>query len=450
SAPTAKPQEAPAKGPAPARSRDQDANLERASTAARELHDALTLWMTEQGVDPTLMPEDELLERVRQGLEECLPKVTVELPKGVTQEALSELVEREVVGLGALEALVADESVEEVFVNGPRYVAVTRSGQQSLTDLYFSGEESLTDIVNRLLSRAGIMPSPEIPVVDARLKDGSKLLAVMSPVSPKGPVVTWRRARTQAQSVDELAANGTISQPMVEFLETCMQARRNVLIVGPADAGKTTLLGAVASLIDDSERVFTVEEAAELVLPQPQVVSLETRPPRPDGAGGVDLAALVRSALRMHPGRLVVGEVRGGEALPLLQAMSAGQDGTLLSVHAHSPRDCLARLEMMVLMGGQDLPVKAVRELIANAVDVIIMVTRFSDGSRRVTQVCEVSGMEVDIITMQDIFTYRREGAEDNGAGKGRFLATGFVPRFYEDLQQRGMSPNMGIFREDG
>jgi pilus assembly protein CpaF len=285
-------------------------------------------------------------------------------------------------------------------------------------------------------------------MVDARLKDGSRVNAIIPPLALKGPSITIRKFKKEVMSVEELINHGTFNQGMAEFMETCVMARKNVVVSGGTGSGKTTTLNCLSAFIPSTERIVTIEDAAELQLHQDHLVSLESRPANIEGKGEVKIRDLVRNSLRMRPDRIIVGECRGGETLDMLQAMNTGHDGSLTTVHSNSPRDSLARLETMVLMAGMDLPVKAIREQIGSAVDIIIHQSRFSDGSRRVTRISEVTGMEVDIITLQDIFYFKQEGFDEDGRVQGRFVASGFIPKFYDDLQRRGISVNMDIFRE--
>jgi pilus assembly protein CpaF len=304
-------------------------------------------------------------------------------------------------------------------------------------------------VIERIVAPIGRRIDESSPLVDARLKDGSRVNAIIPPLALKGPCITIRKFKRDKLQVSDLIKYKSITPQMAEFLEMCVKAHKNVVISGGTGSGKTTLLNVVSSFIQDDERIVTVEDAAELQLTQDHWVQLESRPPNLEGKGAITIRDLVKNCLRMRPDRIIVGECRAGEALDMLQAMNTGHDGSLTTLHANTPRDALARLETMVLMAGMDLPVKAIREQIASAVHMIVQQTRFSDGSRRVTYISEVSGMEVDIVTMQDIFYFKQEGFSEEGKVRGRYVATGFVPRFYDDLQRRGIPVNMGIFREE-
>jgi pilus assembly protein CpaF len=285
--------------------------------------------------------------------------------------------------------------------------------------------------------------------VDARLADGSRVNAIIPPLALKGPAITIRKFKKDLLSGQDLISFGTLTAQMAEFLDTCVKVRKNIVISGGTGSGKTTLLNVLSSYIPETERIVTIEDAAELQLAQDHWIQLESRPANIEGKGEITIRDLVRNSLRMRPDRIVVGECRGGEALDMLQAMNTGHDGSLTTLHANTPRDALSRLETMVLMSGMELPMKAIREQIANAVNLIVQQTRFADGSRRIAAISEISGMEMDVITMQDIFVFKQEGFDAEGRVEGKFVATGFVPKFFDDLQRRGIPVNMDIFREE-
>jgi pilus assembly protein CpaF len=348
----------------------------------------------------------------------------------------------------ALEALLGDAEISEIFVNGPHQILFRKNGALRAADSFFSSEESVALVVKRILAGSGVPFDAQNPIGEARLGDGTRVNAVHHAAAVKGPVVTLSRSSQREASLEELVDEGVLSGPMAAFLEVCVKARRNVVVCGGAGAGVGTLLHAVASQIPERERIVTVEQVARLKLPQPHVVSLEPRPQRGGGGCATSMRGLVANALRMRPDRLVVHEVSSGEAMELSIAMGGGQDGTLFSTYASSARDCLDRLETMILMAGQDLPARVLREQIANSLDVVVLMTRFADGSYRVTEIAEVVGTEVDMITTNDVFTFRREGFDDGGGVMGRFASSGTPPRFYEDLQRRGEQVDLAIFRE--
>lgn len=383
----------------------------------------------------------QLLDRI---LEEEDLQVSPTERRGFVRQILSDTF-----GLGPLDDLLTDDSVTEIMCNGPERIYVERRGTIELTDLAFADEAQLRAIINRIARSSGRRIDESSPMVDARMADGSRMNAILPPLALNGPVLTIRRFPNERLTADALVAMGTYTPELMRMLAACVRGRLNIVVSGGTSSGKTTALNVLSSFIDPRERIVTIEDSAELTMQQPHVITLEARPPNAEGEGEVTIRDLVRNALRMRPDRLIIGECRAGEALDMLQAMNTGHDGSLTTLHANTPRDALARLETMVLMAGMDLPVKAIREQIASAVHMIVQQTRFSDGSRRVTYISEVSGMEVDIVTMQDIFYFKQEGFNEEGKVRGRYVATGFVPRFYDDLQRRGIPVNMGIFREE-
>jgi len=335
-------------------------------------------------------------------------------------------------------------------VNAPDELYVERKGKLEKAAKAFSSAKAVLGVIERIVAPLGRHIDESSPLVDARLPDGSRVNAIIPPLALKGPAITIRKFKRDLLTAEHLCGLGALTRPMAAFLDACVNARRNVVISGGTGSGKTTLLNVLASYIPSAERIVTIEDAAELAIRQEHWVQLEARPPNIEGKGAVPIRELVRNALRMRPDRIVVGEVRGGEALDMLQAMNTGHDGSLTTLHANTPRDALARLETMVLMSGMDLPVRAIREQIASAVHLVVQQQRFADGTRKVTAIAEVSGMETDVISMQDIFLFKQEGLHPDGRVAGRFVATGFVPAFYDDLQRRGMPVDMSIFREEG
>jgi pilus assembly protein CpaF len=342
---------------------------------------------------------------------------------------LFEAIAAEILGYGPIEPLLNDDSVSEIMVNGPKQVYAERSGRLELTDVQFQDDDHVMRVIDRIVSPLGRRIDESSPMVDARLPDGSRINAIIPPISLVGPVLTIRKFARDPLTTDDLVRYGTMTQEMVVFLEACVKARLNVVVSGGTGSGKTTTLNVLSSFIPDDERIVTIENAAELQLRQDHVVTLESRPSNIEGRGEVTIRDLVVNSLRMRPERIVVGECRGGEALDMLQAMNTGHDGSMTTAHANSPRDTLSRLETMVLMGGVDLPVRAIREQIAAAVDVIVQQSRMKDGSRRITHVTEVQGMEGDVIVLQDIFTFEQTGIE-NGKIVGRLKPTGIRPKF--------------------
>jgi len=403
-------------------------------------------------LDLDALGSDELWQKAEASVRQIVSRMdqTGELDPHLDRDELIEDVLNEALGLGPLETWLADDSVSEIMVNSPTQVYVEREGRLERVEKAFSSAQAVMGVIERIVAPLGRHIDESSPFVDARLPDGSRVNAIIPPLALKGPCITIRKFKRDLLGVDSLIGFGTLTLPMAQFLETCVRVRRNVVISGGTGSGKTTLLNVLAGYIPQQERIVSIEDAAELQLPQDHWIQLESRPANIEGKGQITIRDLVRNALRMRPDRIVVGECRGGEALDMLQAMNTGHDGSLTTLHANSTRDALARLETMVLMSGMELPVRAIREQIASAVNVILQQTRFADGSRKVTAVSEVSGMEQDVITLHDVFRFKQEGFDDQGAVVGRFVATGFVPKFYDDLQQRGIPVDMEIFREEG
>ncbi len=361
------------------------------------------------------------------------------------RERLFEGIVAEILGFGPLEILLADEAVSEIMVNGPERVFVERKGKLSLTSITFESNEHVMKVIDRIVSPLGRRIDESSPYVDARLPDGSRVNAIIPPLALNGPVLTIRKFEKDPLTIDDLVRFGSMSAETAEFLQACVMGRLNIVVSGGTGSGKTTLLNVLSSFIPDDERIITVENAAELQLNQIHVVTLESRPPNIEGKGEVSIQDLVINTLRMRPDRVVVGECRGGETLDMLQAMNTGHDGSLTTAHANSPRDMLSRLETMCLMAGMDLPVRAIREQIASAVDMIVQQQRLRDGSRKVTHCTEIQGMEGDVVVMSDIFAFEQQGME-NGKIIGRLKPTGLRPKFYERIEAAGISLPANIF----
>ena len=368
------------------------------------------------------------------------------LPRGIDCDRLEREVLDEALRLGPLEELLADDAVSEIMVNGPSQVYVERHGRLELTDMQFMDDASVLAVIERIVSPIGRRIDESQPYVDARLADGSRVNAIIPPLSLSGPVITIRKFAKKKLTVEDFIRFGTWSRNAAEFMKACVMMRKNIVVAGGTGSGKTTLLNLLSGFIPASERIVTVEDAAELRLAQPHVVRLEARPPNIEGRGAVPIRDLVKNCLRMRPDRIIVGECRGGEALDMLQAMNTGHDGSLTTVHANSPRDVVARLETMVLMSGMELPSRAIREQIASAVDIVIHESRLSDGSRKVVAISEVTGLEGQQIVMQDIFVFRQSGVDENGKVVGVFQPTGAVPTFYEHLKSRGLRLDVAAF----
>ena len=355
------------------------------------------------------------------------------------RERLVEEVRHELFGLGPLEPLLADPSVCDILVNSPQNIYVERHGKLERSEVTFKDNEHLMRVIERIVSSVGRRIDESSPMVDARLKDGSRVNAIIPPLSLDGPVMSIRRFGADPLRIDKLIEYGALTRDIADMFQMCVHARLNVLISGGTGSGKTTLLNALSAYIPEEQRIVTIEDSAELQLQQPHVVRLETRPPNIEGKGEVTQRDLVRNALRMRPDRIVIGEVRGGEAIDMLQAMNTGHDGSLTTIHANTPRDALTRIETMIQMTGMHLSEKAMRSQIASAIDLVIQGARLSDGTRRITSISEITGMEGDIITMQEIFQFERRGVDKEGKVIGQFKATGVRPRFAERLKQYGM-----------
>jgi len=362
------------------------------------------------------------------------------------KDRLSQEVLDEVFGLGPLEPLLKDDTISDILVNTYRSVYIERKGLLEKTNIQFRDDAHLMSIIDRIVSAVGRRVDESSPMVDARLADGSRVNAIIPPLSIDGPTLSIRRFGRDPLSADELMSNHTITPEMLELMQGCVRARLNVLISGGTGAGKTTLLNVLSSYISNRERIVTIEDAAELQLHQEHVVRLETRPPNIEGKGAIRQRQLVINSLRMRPDRIVVGEVRGEEALDMLQAMNTGHDGSLTTIHANAPRDALSRLETMVAMANLNIPDTAIRRQIASAIDVVIQVSRLSDGTRKLTTLAEIVGMEGEVVTMQDIFEFKKMGIGENGEVLGEFRATGIRPKFSEQLIASGIRLPMDMF----
>ena len=367
-------------------------------------------------------------------------------PEELDREELARQVLDEAVGLGPLEGLLEDRDVTEVMVNSAEEIFYEKAGRLYKSPVTFTNDQAVHSAIERIVAPIGRRIDESSPMVDARLKDGSRVNAVIPPLALKGPCITIRKFPEERLTPRNLIEFGSISSPMMEFLQTAVNNRCNVIISGGTGSGKTTLLNVLSGFIPDDERIITVEDAAELKLPQPNLISLEARPPNQEGKGAITIRDLIRNCLRMRPDRIVVGECRGGEALDMLQAMNTGHDGSLTTIHSNSPRDCLSRLEVMVMMSGMDLPVQAIREQIASATDIIIQQTRFSCGTRKVTSITEVSGVEGGRVQSGELFRFAQEGYDEDGKVQGKLVSTGHVPELYENLRDRGISVDLSMF----
>ena len=367
------------------------------------------------------------------------------IPLGDRERLVEELIS-EILGLGPIEPLLKDPSVTEVMVNGPDSIYIERKGRLQKTDVRFRNTEHLMHIIDRIVTAVGRRVDESSPMVDARLADGSRVNVIIPPLSLTGPCVTIRKFSKDVLTVDKMIEFGSFDQRMAEFLEDCVKGRLNIVVSGGTGSGKTTLLNVLSSYVPATERIVTLEDSAELQLKQDHVVTLETRPPNIEGEGEVTMRDLVRNALRMRPDRIIVGECRTGEALDMLQAMNTGHDGSMTTAHANSARDALSRLETMVLMSGMELPLRAIRSQIASAVDIIVQIARLRDGSRKIINIAEVTGMESDIITLQDLFYFENHGVDQDGRITGAFLTSGLRPLCTEKLAMNGVTLPPDLF----
>jgi len=355
-------------------------------------------------------------------------------------------IEDEVMGLGPLEPLLADKTVSDILVNGPKQVYVERRGKLERTNIEFNDDRHLMGIIDRIVSAVGRRIDESSPMVDARLKDGSRVNAIIPPLALDGPMMSIRRFSVEMLKVQDLINLGSMTEASAQVLQAVVKNRMNVLVSGSTGAGKTTLLNLLSGFIPEDERIVTIEDSAELQLQQPHVVRLETRPANIEGKGEVPARELVRNSLRMRPERIIVGEVRGGEALDMLQAMNTGHDGSLTTVHANTPRDALARIENMVAMTGINFPTKGLRSQIASAIDIVVQIERMEDGKRRLVSIQEINGMEGDIITMSELFKFNRRGMSANNEVLGELAPTGIIPAFHKDLARKGIDLPVSVF----
>jgi pilus assembly protein CpaF len=428
-----------------------DPRVERYNQLQKEIHDRLIEYLDLRRLDIDKLGDEELWDRTEKAIRDIIDQMEVdgEIEDDVDHEQLVTDVLNEALGLGPLEAFLADDDISEIMVNHAAQIYIERKGKLVLSDKTFSSNQAVLGVIERIVAPIGRRIDESSPLVDARLKDGSRVNAIIPPLALKGPCITIRKFKREKLKIQDLIKYKTLTPQMAEFIEMCVKARKNIVISGGTGSGKTTTLNVTSNFIPDDERIVTVEDAAELQIFQEHWVQLESRPANLEGKGQITIRDLVKNCLRMRPDRIVVGECRSGETLDMLQAMNTGHDGSLTTLHANNPRDAIARMETMVMMAGMDLPLKAIREQIASAVNIIVQQTRFSDGSRKITYISELSGMEVDVVTMQEIFQFRQEGFDDQNRVRGRFVASGFVPKFYDELQRRGIPVNMNIFREE-
>jgi len=395
-----------------------------------------------------VMGEGEIRSAVTDVVEEFLRAESLPLNVDERNHLIRELID-DLTGLGPLEPFLKDPTVSDILCNGYRQVFIERGGKLEKTAARFVNDNHMRNIIDRIISRVGRRIDESSPMVDARLPDGSRVNAIIPPLAIDGPMLSIRRFAVNPLKMDDLIKYHTLTDEIARFLAACVTARLNVMISGGTGAGKTTLLNVLSGFIPFDERIVTIEDSAELQMQQEHVVRLETRPANIEGAGMVTQRDLVRNSLRMRPDRIVIGEVRGAEALDMLQAMNTGHDGSLTTIHANSPRDSLTRLESMILMTGANLPEQSMRFMVSSALDMIIQVSRLTDGTRKVMSICEVVGMEGNVVTLQDIFLYQRKGIDAEGRVVGKFEATGIRPKFAERLETAGIELPEDLFRTD-
>ncbi len=418
-------------------------NEDRFLTIKRQLHQQLITGMDLSTIGT--MNEEELRLEVRRAAEELIRQGSDLLNLSERERLVSEVID-ETFGLGPLEPLMRDPTISDILVNGPKVVYVERRGRLEQVNVAFNDNRHLVQIIQRIVGRIGRRVDETCPMVDARLADGSRVNAIIPPLALDGALLSVRRFGAKPLLIDDLREHKAVTQEMIQFVSACVKARINVIISGGTGSGKTTLLNALSAFIPEDERVATIEDAAELRLQQRHVVRMETRPPNIEGEGEVATRDLVRNALRMRPDRIIVGECRGPEALDMLQAMNTGHEGSMTTIHANDTRDAISRLEMMIGMAGFDLPIWIIRRQIATAIHLIIQVARLSGGVRKIIKISEITGMEGDIISMQDIFGFRQTGVDDDRMTQGHFFATGIRPQCLERLEISGAGLPIEVF----
>lgn len=420
--------------------------IEQKRSIKHQIHKELIERLDIKRLTASHINKDELRERALKTIRSIVGEVSARLPSGIEPDVLIKEIYDEALGLGPLEDFLKDPEITEIMVNGHNQIYVEKKGKLIMTDRTFMDNASILAIIERIVSPIGRRIDESQPYVDARLPDGSRVNAIIHPLSLVGPCLTIRKFSKIPFTDEDLIRFGTMTPFIAEFLKICVIMRKNIVVSGGTGSGKTTLLNVLSSYLPENERIVTIEDAAELRLRQVHIVRLEARPPNIEGKGAITIRDLVRNALRMRPDRIVVGECRSGEALDMLQAMNTGHDGSLTTVHANSPRDVISRLETMVLMSGMDLPVRAIREQVASAIDVIVHESRFNDGTRKITNIAEIVGLEGERITMQEIFEFKRTGVDDNGKVLGHFQPTGSVPTFIEEISSSGLTINRSMF----
>ncbi len=434
-------------GPAPRKKSAADlSRLEQKRVIKKQIHEELLERLDLKRLSVAQTGTSDLSKRARDIIEQIVADVEDRLPEGYKSDALAKEVFDEALLLGPLEDFLADPEVTEIMVNGYNQIYIERAGKLSLTDMSFVDEASVNSIIERIVAPIGRRIDESQPYVDARLLDGSRVNAIIPPLSLIGPVITIRKFSRDPFTVEQLVEMGSVTPAMIRFIDACVKVRKNIIISGGTGTGKTTFLNVVSSFLPEAERIVTIEDAAELRLTQDHVVKLEARPPNIEGKGAITIRDLVRNSLRMRPDRIVIGECRGGEALDMLQAMNTGHEGSLTTIHANTPRDAMARLETLVLMAGMELPLRAIREQIGSAIQMVIQLSRYVDGTRKVSHVTEICGMEGDKIVMQDLFEFKQTGYDADNKVVGHLQPTGNVPTFLNEFQVRQIPIDANIF----
>jgi len=394
------------------------------------------------------LPEEQARNQIRDIAGQLMNEQSATLSLDQRQQVIRSIVD-EVMGLGPLEPLLADKTVSDILVNGYDNIYVERHGKLTKTDITFNDDQHLLNIIDRIVSAVGRRVDESSPMVDARLADGSRVNAIIPPLAIDGPSMSIRRFAVELLTIPDLIELGTMTAGLAQIMEAVVKGKLNILVSGGTGAGKTTLLNLLTGFIPADERIVTIEDSAELQIQQPHIVRLETRPPNIEGKGEVTARDLVRNSLRMRPDRIIVGEVRGAETLDMLQAMNTGHDGSLTTIHANTPRDALSRIENMISMSGIAFPAKSLRAQVASAINLVIQIARLEDGRRRIMSLQEINGMEGDIITMSELFTFKRDGLDEEGMVKGELIPTGIVPAFHKDLKRRGIDLPVSLFGMD-
>ncbi|HJL19172.1 MAG TPA: CpaF family protein, partial [Sandaracinaceae bacterium LLY-WYZ-13_1] len=426
--------------PAEASPYDTSGTADVTVTARKRIHRMLLDHLDLASLDRNEMNDRAMRPKVRQALRRIMKEVGPDLPPRTNTAQLIDEITDEALGLGPLERLLADDDVSEIMVVDPETIYVERKGKIVPTALRFTDDEAVRAVIERIVTPLGRRIDESTPLVDARLRDGSRVNAIIKPLAIKGSCITIRKFAKDPLKMEDLVGFGSLDAAMARFVQRCVVARKNIIISGGTGSGKTTLLNVLSGHVPEAERIVTVEDAAELQLSQPHVVSLESRPANMEGRGEYTIRDLVKNALRMRPDRIIVGECRGGEALDMLQAMNTGHEGSMTTTHANSPREAMGRIETLALMSGLDLPARAIREQIAQSIDVVLQQTRFSDGSRRITAISEVVGLDDDgEIEMHDIFSFHRTGTGPGGEVLGEFRASGYLPSFLDEFITQGL-----------